>query len=448
MPTAPRSLDVATAIDNGPFRAYQKLVVAGTATLVVLDGVDNQLLPNALPAMIGEWQLPRAAFANASAAAPLGMMLGGVVGGILGDRIGRRTALLASALWFGALTIAVAFVDGLTALTLIRFLAGVGLGGAMPNATALVAEYAPGRHRPMAITLTIVCVPLGGVLAGLIAGAVVPAWGWRALFIAGGLVPLALAALLVRRLPESPRFLVGRPDRWPELRATLARMGHPVTADTMFPPPASVAGARRGSLAALLAPGLRRDTLALTTAFSCCLLAIYVGFLWIPAMLADPSIGFSQARASAALSLFNLGGVAGALAGAALIQRLGSRVALLGMSGLAVGSALLMAGMRLDPAAAFGLMTMFAVTGGLLNAVQTTMYALAAHVFPTEIRGTGVGATVAVGRTGNVLASYVGSWALSSGGPSLYFSTWAAAMVVVFLALSSIGRHIPSSKGK
>src|SRR5687768_10186082 len=88
-------------------------------------------------------------------------------------------------------------------------------------------------------------------------------------------------------------------------------------------------------------------------------------------------------------------------------------------------------------------MVMFAVSGALLNAVQATMYALAAHVFPTTIRGTGVGATVAVGRLGNVAASYVGSWALSSGGPPLYFHMWAAAMTVVFLCLAAIRRHIP-----
>jgi AAHS family 4-hydroxybenzoate transporter-like MFS transporter len=88
-------------------------------------------------------------------------------------------------------------------------------------------------------------------------------------------------------------------------------------------------------------------------------------------------------------------------------------------------------------------MSMFTVTGALLNAVQTTMFALAAHVFPTTIRGTGVGTTMAVGRTGNVMASYVGSWALSAGGPPLYFSTWAAAMAIVFASLAIVRRHIP-----
>jgi AAHS family 4-hydroxybenzoate transporter-like MFS transporter len=437
-----QTVDVARLIDEGRFSPYQQRLVAAAALLIVLDGADNQLLANAIPAMMREWDLPRPAFATASAAAPFGMILGGLLGGILGDRIGRSTALLGSVTWFAALTALVAFADGLTTLTVVRFLAGLGLGGAMPNAAALTAEFVPARQRPIAITLTIVCIPVGGVLAGLAAGAVIPAYGWRALFAAGGLVPLALALMFFKMLPESPSFLAGVRQRWPELRATLRRMGHIVQDDVTFVDPAGAIGAPRGSIADLFAPALRRDTLALIGAFGSCLLAIWMAFLWIPAMLTDPAVGFAQPEASFALSMYNFGGVGGAIAGALLIQRIGSRVALLTISALAVVSALAMARMPLRPDALNLLMVMFAVSGALFNAVQATMYALAAHVFPTAIRGTGVGATVAVGRLGNVAASYVGSWALTTGGPPLYFQMWAGAMGVVFICLALIRRHI------
>jgi AAHS family 4-hydroxybenzoate transporter-like MFS transporter len=437
-----QTVDVARLIDEGRFSRYQQRLVAAAALLIVLDGADNQLLANAIPAMMREWDLPRPAFATASAAAPFGMILGGLLGGILGDRIGRSTALLGSVTWFAALTALVAFADGLTTLTVVRFLAGLGLGGAMPNAAALTAEFVPARQRPIAITLTIVCIPVGGVLAGLAAGAVIPAYGWRALFAAGGLVPLALALMFFKMLPESPSFLAGVRQRWPELRATLRRMGHIVQDDVTFVDPAGAIGAPRGSIADLFAPALRRDTLALIGAFGSCLLAIWMAFLWIPAMLTDPAVGFAQPEASFALSMYNFGGVGGAIAGALLIQRIGSRVALLTISALAVVSALAMARMPLRPDALNLLMVMFAVSGALFNAVQATMYALAAHVFPTAIRGTGVGATVAVGRLGNVAASYVGSWALTTGGPPLYFQMWAGAMGVVFICLALIRRHI------
>jgi MFS transporter, AAHS family, 4-hydroxybenzoate transporter len=440
-------IDAARLIDEGRFSAYQRQLVTAAALLIVLDGADNQLLANAIPSMMREWDLPRPAFATASAAAPFGMILGGVLGGIVGDRLGRSAALLASVTWFAALTALIALADGLATLTAIRFLAGVGLGGAMPNAAALTAEFVPARQRPMAITLTIVCIPVGGVLAGLAAGAVIPAYGWRALFAAGGLVPLALALILFKVLPESPSFLAGVRERWPELRATLRRMGHDVSDDVAFVDPARAGSAARGSIADLFARALRRDTLALIGAFGSCLLAIWMAFLWIPAMLTDPAVGFAQPEASFALSMYNFGGVAGAIAGALLIQRIGSRVALLTISALAVVSALAMARMPLRPDAWTIVMVMFAVSGALFNAVQATMYALAAHVFPTAIRGTGIGATVAVGRVGNVAASYVGSWALSSGGPPLYFQLWAAAMSVVFMCLAVMRRHILRPSG-
>jgi AAHS family 4-hydroxybenzoate transporter-like MFS transporter len=439
----PVTVDVARLIDESRFSSYQRRLVAAAALLIVLDGADNQLLSNAIPAMMREWDLPRPAFATASAAAPFGMILGGMLGGILGDRIGRSAALLGSVTCFAAFTALVALAGGLTTLTVIRFLAGLGLGGAMPNAAALTAEFVPARQRPFAITLTIVCIPLGGVLAGLAAGAVIPAFGWRTLFAAGGLAPLVLAAILFTMLPESPSFLAGVRRRWPELRRTLRRMGHDIAEDVTFVDPASGAGASRGSVADLFAPALRRDSLALIGAFGSCLLAIWMAFLWIPAMLTDPSVGFPQPQASFALSLFNFGGVAGAIAGALLIQRIGSRAALLAIAALSIVAALAMARMPLHPNALTIVMVMFAVSGALLNAVQATMYALAAHVFPTTIRGTGVGATVAVGRLGNVAASYVGSWALSSGGPPLYFQMWAAAMTMVFICLAIIRRHIP-----
>jgi AAHS family 4-hydroxybenzoate transporter-like MFS transporter len=440
-----QTVDVARLIDEGRFSSYQQRLVAAAALLIVLDGADNQLLANAIPAMMREWDLPRPAFATASAAAPFGMILGGLLGGILGDRIGRAAALLGSVTCFAALTAMVAVVDGLTMLSVVRFLAGLGLGGAMPNAAALTAEFVPQRQRPIAITLTIVCIPVGGVLAGLAAGAVIPAYGWRSLFAGGGLVPLVLAAVLFKLLPESPSFLAGVRPRWPELRATLRRMGHRIEDDVVFADPGG-AVAPRGAIGDLFAPSLRRDTLALIGAFGSCLLAIWMAFLWIPSMLTDPGIGFAQPEASFALSLYNFGGVAGAIGGALVIQRIGSRVTLVTTSVIATLSALAMSQMSLGPETRNLALTMFAVTGALFNAVQATMYALAAHVFPTAIRGTGVGATVAIGRAGNVAASYVGSWALSAGGPSLYFQTWAAAMIAVTGCLAVIRRHIPRAR--
>jgi AAHS family 4-hydroxybenzoate transporter-like MFS transporter len=385
-----KTVDIASVLDEGRWSAYQKLLVAGTALAIILDGMDNQLLGNVIPALMKEWSLPRAPFTTVLALGPLGMILGGTAGGVLGDRIGRRTALVCSVLAFAVPTLAIATVDGVTMLGVFRFLAGLGLGGAMPNAAALASEYVPRKQRPFAVTLTIVCIPLGGTLAALFAGQVLPRYGWRALFVIGGLLPLLVALALFKLLPESPQFLAIRRQRWPELVVLLRRLGHDVSPGSTFVLPTAAATVRsRASIRELFAPALRRDTVGLSGAFFFCLLANYVGFNWIVAMLIGA--GYAQVDASSALAAFNFGGVGGAVLGALVIQRLGSRITLMGMSAIAVASALAMTAMPLAPPMAAGLIAMFAVTGGLLNAVQTTMYAVAAHVYPTDIRGTGVG---------------------------------------------------------
>jgi len=441
-----KTVDVGAVIDEGRWTGYQKLLIFGTALTIILDGVDNQLLPNAVPTLIREWQHPRADFISALSIGPFGMMIGGLIGGILGDRLGRRTALLGSVLAFAVLTLAIAFVNSIEMLAALRFLAGVGLGGAMPNAATLASEYVPRRQRPFAVTLTIVCIPLGGAVAGELAARVIPTYGWRALFILGGVIPILLAALLWKVLPESPRYLAKRRERWPELTRTMRRMGHDLPSDVEYAEAAGAAApVKSTSIGSLFSPAFARDTIALSASFFFCLMVNYVVILLLPAMLTADDVGFTQPAASRALAMSNYGGVAGAILGALVIQRMGSRLTMLGMSALAIVSALVLAGVRIDPSDTVFLMVMLLLTGGLLNAVQTTMYALAANVYPTEIRGTGVGFAVAVGRIGNVLAGYVDAYALDRGGPPGYFTSMAILMGIVFVSLAAVGRHVPRS---
>ena len=441
-----KTVDVGAVIDEGRWTGYQKLLIFGTALTIILDGVDNQLLPNAIPKLIEEWDRPRGDFIGALSYGPFGMMIGGLIGGLIGDRLGRRTALLGSVLTFAVLTFAIAFATSIEMLGALRFLAGVGLGGAMPNAATLASEYVPRKQRPFAVTLTIVCIPLGGVLAGELAARIIPDYGWQALFIAGGVVPIVLAAVLWKVLPESPRYLARHRERWPELTRTMRRMGHNVPNDVEYVE-AATEGVPQGkaTVGTLFGPHYIRDTLALSASFFFCLLVNYLVILLLPAVLTSPGNGFSQPEASRALRDSNFGGVAGAIFGAVLIQRFGSRVTMLGMSALAVICGFVLAGAEITPRNGLFLAVMFILTGGLLNAVQTTMYALAAHVFPTEVRSTGVGFAVAVGRVGNVLAATVANEAFNRGGNAGYFGSWAVLMIIVFAALALVSRHVPRS---
>jgi len=441
-----RTVDVGRLLDEGQWSNYQKFLIFGTALTIILDGVDNQLIGPTIPALMAEWDLPRSAFSNVLAAGPFGMMFGGAFGGSLGDRIGRRTALLLSVISFAVVTLGIAFVNGVTALIVLRFLAGLGLGGAMPNAAALASEYAPRKNRPFAVTITIVCVPLGGMLAAYLAGQVIPVYGWRTLFAMGGILPVVLGIVLFKLLPESPKFLASRREKWGQLSTLLRRFGHNVPSDANFVESASAGPAKqRASLRELFTPDLRLSTIGLFGSFFFCLMSNYIIISWLVTMLRG--VNFTQTAASNMLAVANLGGVGGAILAALVIQRFGSRLTMLTLSALSVAVAGVLAMMRLDPNATTGLFIMITLAGCLMNAVQTTMYALAAHVYPTAIRGTGVGIAVAVGRIGHVLSSYVGEWGVG-GGSSVYFMTVATTMAIVFASLALVRRHIDRSTGE
>src|SRR6195256_3887966 len=347
------TIDVGSALGAAHWSRYQKLLVFATAMTIILDGLDNQLLGAALPALMREWSLPRPAFVPVQTSGMIGMMVGGAIGGMIGDRSGRRVALLGSVVSFGVLTILVSFASGVTMLTVLRFFAGLGLGGAMPNAAALSSEYVPRRQRPFAVTLTIVCIPLGGSLAGLVGGEVLPRFGWRGLFLVGGIVPLVMAAALLKVLPESPRYLARLPERWPQLRALLRRLGHRVPDDAVFVD-ATEKAVTRASARELLVPEYRRDTLALCASFFFCLLSVYVGVNWVPSMLVGA--GFDVGTASYGLTAFNLGGVVGAILGAVVIMRLGSRLTMLVMAAGAVVGAVVLALMPIGTQSAFAVL--------------------------------------------------------------------------------------------
>ena len=448
MPAAPPdtagAADLGRLLDDSRWTGYQKGLVALTALTIVFDGIDNQLLGVSIPAIMREWSVPRAALAPVVSLGYFGMMIGGALAGIAGDRFGRRTALLGCIALFGAATLLSVLAHGTSLLAALRFVAGIGLGGAIPNAATLAAEYVPRSRRAFAVTATIVCVPLGATIAGLLGSQLLAHTGWRPLFLIGGAVPLVMAAILWRLLPESPRYLARHPERHGELVRLLRRMGHDL------PPTAVVTDVTervtpRAPVAALFRADLRRDTIALWGSFVSCLLAVYLGFSWLPSLLAGA--GFSPSVASSGITAFNLGGIAGALGGGLAFARIGSRAAMLVMTAGAIAGALALSRMTFHvDMPRLPLFVLLTLSGGLINAVQTTMYALAANVYGSAMRATGIGLASSFGRSGAILSGYAGAWAIEYRGSVSYFGLMAAAMCVCFVALAAVKRHVPANQ--
>src|SRR6202142_2546078 len=208
------SVDVVEFIDQQPVGGFQIRLLLICAAVLFLDGFDTQAIGFAAPALAKEWGLTKGALGPVFSAGLFGLMIGALLFGPLADRIGRKKIIIFSTLAFGIGALVTALVNDVNTLLAIRFLTGLGLGGAMPNAIAITSEFNPRRRRATMVMIMFCGFSVGAALGGLLAAALIPQFGWRSVFVVGGAAPLLLAPILALRLPESVRFLVlaGRPQ--------------------------------------------------------------------------------------------------------------------------------------------------------------------------------------------------------------------------------------------
>src|SRR5260221_3516879 len=217
------TIDVADFIDQQPVGGFQIRLLLTCAAVLFLDGFDTQAIGCVAPALAKEWGLTKGALGPVFSAGLFGLMIGALLFGPLADRVGRKKIIVLSTLAFGVGALVTAFVQDVNTLLAIRFLTGLGLGGAMPNAIAMTSEFNPRRRRATMVMIMFCGFSVGAALGGLLAAALIPQFGWRSVFVVGGLAPLLLLPILLLRLPESVRFLA-LTGRAPERVAQL--LGH------------------------------------------------------------------------------------------------------------------------------------------------------------------------------------------------------------------------------
>ena len=200
-------VDVAEFIDQQPVGGFQIRLLLTCAAVLFLDGFDTQAIGYVAPALAKEWGLTKGALGPVFSAGLFGLMIGALVFGPLADRIGRKKIIIFSTLAFGIGALVTAFVQDVNTLLAIRFLTGLGLGGAMPNTIAMTSEFSPRRRRATMVMIMFCGFSVGAALGGLLAAALIPQFGWRSVFVVGGVAPLLLVPILALRLPESVRFL-------------------------------------------------------------------------------------------------------------------------------------------------------------------------------------------------------------------------------------------------
>jgi AAHS family 4-hydroxybenzoate transporter-like MFS transporter len=415
-------------VNDDDWTIRQKSILALCALSIILDGFDTQVIGFAAPSLLAGWNITKADLAPILGIGLLGMSLGAAAGGYVGDRLGRRVGMIASTVLFGLATCGMAAADSLWKLAALRFLAGLGLGGALPIAAALVAEFTPPNRRSLAVSISIVCIPIGGIVGGLFAAPLLPKIGWRGLFVIAGALPIVIAMVHVFALPESPSFLRARDKQ----RRTLREMGGLVDAST-----AQMAGGT-GFFRSLSSLGLLGDTFALWAAFGASLLSGYLYFNWLPVLLADA--GFELSTTSLGLLVYNIGCVASGIGVGAIATRVGSRTPLLLLAGIGSGGALVLMFLMPTPHHSEWLMAALALQGFCLGGVQVLLYALAVHVFPPEIRATGIGSAASVGRIGAIMSSALGAVVLAWSAFG-FFLTIATALAICAFCILMVSHH-------
>jgi AAHS family 3-hydroxyphenylpropionic acid transporter len=370
---------------SAPRRASGAITIGLCLVVALLEGLDLQSTGVAAPRIAREFHLAVAQMGWAFSIGALGLLPGAAIGGRLADRIGRKRVLMLSVALFGIFSIATTQVWNFESLLVARFMTGLGLGAAMPNLIALCSEAVQPHQRSTAVGAMYCGMPFGASIAALI-GIVSPGdEGWRHIFYVGGIGPLLTLPLLALFLKESAHFIAARSSE------------------------AAHHDAAPGVTQALWKEGRAGTTLALWVSFLGTLIVLYFLINWLPSMVL--SRGLTRVQSGVVQMMFNIGGGIGAIVIAGLMDRIGRRPTVMGMYvGIAVALAVL-------ASAGSGAMMAF---GGLLAGLflvggQSVLYALASSIYPTQVRGTGVGAAVAVGRMGSILGPLIAGQLLAIG---------------------------------
>ncbi|RDK11305.1 MFS transporter [Cupriavidus lacunae] len=403
-------IDIAAVIDASPVSRFQAWVLALVGLTVVVDGFDVQAMGFVAPAIIQEWGIDKVALGPVFGAGLLGMLVGSLTLSVVADKVGRRPVLIWATLAFALCMLATAQVTTLTQLLVLRFVTGLGLGAIMPNAMALAGEFSPRRKRVTLMMLVSCGFTVGAVLGGILSAALIPLWGWRSVFIAGGLAPLVLALLMFVWIPESMQFQVLRGICLHRVAESLRRIAPalPVTPASRYIVPET--GKRAGSVLELFRVGRARTTLLLWGVNFMNLLNLYFLSNWLPTIVKSAGLGTSTAVLVG--TTLQAGGVVGTLAMGPVIDRIGF--------GKVLVPAFLLAAVTIATIGQPGLplallFVVVALTGLCIIGGQPAVNALAATYYPTTLRSTGVGWSLGVGRVGSIVGPVVGGQLIGLG---------------------------------
>jgi MFS transporter, AAHS family, 4-hydroxybenzoate transporter len=426
-----------TLMDGRKTSSLQILTLVLCFFVVAADGFDVAAVGYVAPLLKKAWGLNPAQLGPIFGAGLFGLTVGSFLFGPLADRIGRKRVIAISLVLFGVGSFACAYAPSPLWLIALRFATGAGLGGAMPNAITLSSEFSPARSRAMMVTLMFCGFTLGLAFGGAVAALLIPGFGWQGVFIFGGLFPLLLAPIIWIWLPESLRFMAGKPRYAAEVRRVLTRFKGNADAhyEEVIPEQAPPGAARETPVGTLFSRRYRAGTLLLWVTFFCTLWVYYQVSSWLPTVITGA--GIDAAHAARVGAMLPLGGTIGSLINARLMDRMNPFFVLAGSYAIAAVSIALTGFSIAEPMWVY--VTVFMAGLGLSGA-QTGANVLVAGFYTTAARATGVSWALGVGRVGSIIGSMTGGLVLVAfQSTTAAFAIFAAPVVIAGAAMLANG---------
>ena len=413
-------VQVSHFLDEHGLGAFQVKLLVWTILLALIDGYDIGAIAFAAPHLIADWHVPPKALGLVLSASNIGVLFGSQIFGWVGDTYGRKAALIEANLLFGIFTLAAAFATDLTQLSWLRFIAGLGIGGVIPNVVAINAESAPRNLRATIAIIAVGMVPLGGALAGFASAALVPSHGWPILFEIGGIVPIVIALAAIFGLPESIKYMTLHESQRAKMEALLAD----IRPDFKVPPNARFVIEDEKQFPSSSPVYLFQQGLAVITPLTWLMFALnLMGYFflisWTPTLMtaahATPTVA---ALSGAALQV---GGTVGALSLCWWLQRHRFfAIAILFVIAVPIVASIGYAGLTSTTA----LLIATFLAGALVLGIQSGVNVVGAMIYPTSLRANGSGWQLGIGRLGAIIGPFLG--ALFVGLPVEQLYVWSA----------------------
>lgn len=440
-------MSVRGAVMNEGGSSVSRWVAALCWIAVAVEGFDVVVLGAVLPSLLryAPWGLTAGAAGLITSLTLLGMMVGSLTIGTVTDVIGRRKTILICVTAFSIFTALCAVAPSPEVFGALRFLAGLGLGGVLPTAISLVAEYARRDRGSASVTNLMTGYHFGAVLTALVAIPLIPAFGWRAMFVAGALPALVIVPLMLGKLPESLSFLVAK-DRRAEAEELAGRLGVALEPAAVREAEKAEEATTAGPLRTIFSGGYLAGTLAMFVASFMGLLLVYGLNSWLPTIMREA--GYPLGAALTFLLILNVGAIAGLLVAGPVADRVGSRISCVAWFALATVFLFLLS-VRLPVSVTY---LVVAVTGFWVFSSQVLVYALVGKYYPTTGRATAMGWVAGIGRVGSICGPLMGGFLVGAGLALPWgFYAFALAGLIGAIAISVVpgspaydaGRSIP-----